>query len=133
MAPTPKPPSVAKLAATTDEWWRIRTQRLAADKVAADLKKKEMALEAYLVDNIPACGATGVSAQEVAVTVKEEDVPSVKAESWNEFFAYVGRYKAYEMLQHRISVKAVLERLEAGKSIPGVEMVQVRKLSYSKR
>lgn len=131
-APAPTT-SVKKLAATADEWWKIRTLRLAADKTAADLKKKESALEQFLVENIPASGASSIGAQAVAVEVKEMEVASVKPEEWQSFFAYVSRYKAYELLQHRISASAVLERLESGKSIPGVELVTVRKLSYSKR
>ena len=126
-------PSVAKLAAITDEWWAMREKRLAADKIAADLKAKEAALEKYLLENIPASGATGISASSVAVEVKEDEVPSVGKDGWNSFFAYVSRYKAYDLLQRRLSTKAVMERLEDGKSIPGVELVPVRKLSYTRR
>lgn len=125
--------SVAKLASITDEWWALREKRLAADKVAADLKAQETALEKYLLENIPASGATGISASSVAVEVKEDEVPTVGKDGWNSFFAYVSRYKAYDLLQRRLSTKAVMERLEDGKSIPGVELVPVRKLSYTRR
>ena len=51
----------ASPAALVDALGLIREERLAADKVATELKGRESALETWLVDNLPKSDATGIS------------------------------------------------------------------------
>jgi len=129
MAAKKKEPEMPKsLGAAADLWWELRTQRLAADKAAAELKDKEQAVEAYLINTIDS-DSTGVAGKNVAVRRIEDEVPVI--ENWDTFIAGVARKKNWHLLQHRLSVSAAKEMLEDGQKIAGVGTIVKVKLGYT--
>lgn len=75
-------------------------------------------LEAWFLQEIvKQNGQTGISGKQGRVEVKEKEVYGVN--DWDAFYEYVRKKKAYELLQRRLSDKAIKERREQGVEVPG--------------
>lgn len=129
------PAKVAKLkipktiGACADLLYKMQQERLALDKVVEAMKANETALKNHIIDTLPK-GDTGAAGKTHQVRVVTEDVP--QAENWEEVYEYVRKNKAFDLLQRRLNGKAVLDRIEDGKKIPGVKMFRAVKLSLTK-
>lgn len=118
------------LAATADRYFEMREKRLAMQKEVDKVEAEEKALRDYLITNIPAAGASGISGKLVQVEVVEKEVPAAESpESWPDIIAWIARNKAWDMLQKKLNTKATRDRIDAGKRIPGVILQGVRELS----
>lgn len=53
-------------------------------------------------------------------------------EDYSKFIAYVKRYNAWDMLPRSLSAKAVKERLEAGKKVSGVSIMESDTVNFRK-
>lgn len=131
-----KPPKYPKsMGACADLLYDLRQKRLDADKVAAALKEEEVALQEHIINTLPK-GDTGASGLRYKVQVKTEPRLRVSAEKWPEFFGWVSKNKAWDVLQKRLSDKALVERSFDAKgkprAIPGVETFPVVKVSLTK-
>lgn len=84
-----------ELAKTADAWFAAREKRLAADKVAADLKKKESELADLLINNL-AKDATGISGKKVHVYVDTDELPKIVDRE--KFMKWVMKNGAFEMI-----------------------------------
>lgn len=122
--------SLNKLAKAVDDYDMAREARLAADKVAADLKKKENDLYNFLIDNISKSDASGVIGKRKCAKVVTRTEPT--PESWDKVFAYVKKTNSFDLLQKRLSAPAVRERWEDNREIPGVGRIQVVSISLTK-
>lgn len=120
------------MGACADLLHKYRTERLAADKVAADLKARETALSDYIIANLPK-GDEGAVGKMYRVTVVTEEIPQVK--DWDAFWAYVNKKKANFLLQKRLSTTAVKEVLENNPrgGIPGLGTFTAVKLSLKRK
>lgn len=118
------------MGACADLLYTYREERLEADRLAAALKAREQALIDHIVDNLDkdSGGAVGKTHK---VEVVRDEKPVVK--DWPAFFAYVGKYKAWDLLHKRVSEVALKARIEDGKTIPGWEPFQFVKVSLTKR
>jgi hypothetical protein len=119
------------MGACADLLFDIRTKRLAADKIAEELKGQETALKNHIIDNLDK-SSDGAIGKHHMVRVTRKPKPRVITEKWNEFFAWVSKNKAWDVVQKRLSDTAVLDRIEAGKRIPGVEIFQAIDVSLTK-
>lgn len=130
--PTPPGLKIPKtLAACADLLFTKRAERLAADKAAEALKAHETFLTNYIIDNLPKSQAEGIVGKLCSVTITRKIKPTV--EDWDIFYKYVKRTGAFELLQRRLGEKAVQERWDAGKVIPGVGSFPHLGLSITKR
>jgi hypothetical protein len=118
------------LGACADLYGRLRDDRLAAEKVAAEIAKREAEAREHLIKMIPAADTTGVSGKVYRVTRHVKKVPQVK--DWALFYAHVKRTGHFELLQKRLGEAAIGERWDAGKSVPGVEAFTAVTLSVGK-
>ena len=105
------------MAACADLLSEYRQERLDADKAAAELKSRENALIEHIVNNLDKASA-GAVGKKFTVRVVTKDKPVVK--DWPKFYAYIQKHNAFELLQKRLGEKAIEERIDAGKKIPGV-------------
>ena len=119
-----------KLAEAADMFFAIREERYAADKVAAKLRVQEAILADYLVEKLPSDNATGIAGKLARVHVETKPIPTV--DNWDAFYKYVLKNKAFDLLQRRLSDKAISERWEQGKVIPGVNRFNKPVLRCSK-
>jgi hypothetical protein len=112
--------------------------RLYAIKLAkAELAKQEKALDEekslltnHIIDTLPKSEASGVAGKTARVTVVEESIPQVK--DWDAFWAKFNKKNDFDLLNKALNKSAVNARLDAGKTVAGVEIFKVKKLSLNK-
>jgi hypothetical protein len=71
----------------------------------------------------------------VGKTHKVEVIRGVKpvVKDWPAFFAYMAKFKAWDMVQRRVSEPALQARIDDGKTVPGWEPFNTVKVSLTKR
>lgn len=122
-------PFPKSMSACADLLYDLRTERLEADKVAAALLEREKALKEHIINNLSkdSSGAMGKHHK-----VKVEPKVILQVDDWPAFHAYVSKTKAWDMLQKRISDKAVSDRIADGKKVPGVVEFHTKTVSLTK-
>jgi hypothetical protein len=125
------PMSASELGALTDKWWELKAERLAADKVAKELKVKESAAEATIIEQLLKQGITSIGGQNIAAALKKSEEPVLS--SWPDFWEYVCATKDASLIERRIGRAAIKERwgAEVPVAVPGVTSFPVYKLSKS--
>lgn len=118
------------LGECADKLYKLREERLATQKVAEELEAEEKALKEHIIQTLPKSEASGVAGKVARVTVVTKQVPQVK--DWKKFYAFIKKTGAFELLQRRLTDKAVAERWEVGKAVPGVEPFGVVTISLNK-
>lgn len=113
-----------------DKLYALKEKKSAAKKVFDEIEAEEKALKAYIIDNLPKSEASGISGKTARVTVVTKSIPQVQ--DWDKFYKYVARTKAFDMLQRRLSAKAVEERWDNKKKVPGVGTFDVVTVSMNK-
>lgn len=106
------------------KWWRAkREERLAAEKMAAQIKKDEDAFKSFILEAfkkqkfegmIIDGRTTGLTTKSVATVCDKEALVQ-----------HIISTKQLDLLQFRLSTGAVDERKEAGVSVPGTEYIDV--------
>lgn len=94
------------------------------------LKGKIAAYEAHLVSEFGKKKINGAKGKFAKMEVKKQDLPTVK--DWSKFYSYIKENNAFDLLQKRVSTAAWNERIEDGKTIPGVETFKKTKISLTK-
>lgn len=120
-----------ELSALADKYWNTRQERLAADKVAAELKTLESKCEAQLIAEMREQQLTAVGGQRVRLTIPTtpDYVPTV--EDWGVFYEHILETKDFSLLEKRVGKAAVKERWGQDEIVPGVTKFPVYKLSKS--
>lgn len=127
----PKKLTIPKsMGACADLLFKLRTERLAAQKVAEEIEEREKALKQHIIDNL-AKGDTGASGKTHHVSVYTDPVPRI--EDPTKLYAYIKRTGSFDLLQKRLNEAAVKERWEDKKKIPGVATFNVVKVSLTKK
>ena len=116
-----------QLADTADLYWAKRTERLAADKVAAALAAEESKAKATLIEQFMLQDITAIGGKTVRLAIKKDFVPAVK--DWAALYAYIKDNNAFELLEKRPGRLACKERWEHGEIIPGIEQFPSYSLS----
>lgn len=87
-------------------------------------------LEAWFIQEIQKeDGQTGVSGKVGRVELKKKDMFGVN--DWDAFYDYVRKKKAFELLQKRLSDKALKERMEQNVEVPGTYIFQKNTISLT--
>lgn len=118
------------LGATIDLLWSLREERKSAEVIVNEIKEKEAAVEAHLMNNFDKSGLDGAKGKYGLATLKRSTVADVT--DWPAFYAYIQKNKAWELLQKRPAITAIRERWDANKVIPGLEPKEVIQLSLTK-
>jgi hypothetical protein len=118
------------MSACADLLYDKRTERLAADKVAAALKADEQALMDHIIDNLPkdSGGAVGKH-HKIEVYVSSKLV----VEDWDKLYAYIKRTGRFMLLQKRLGETAAQELIDDKKEVPGIGNFPVVKISLTAR
>src|SRR5574343_379120 len=118
------------IGATIDLLYELREQRQALTKQIEALKEKEASLEDHLMTNFDRSGLDGAKGKLATASLKRSTVADVT--DWDKLWAYIGKNKAYELVQKRASITALRERWDAGKEVPGVAPKEITTLSLVK-
>lgn len=120
----------AKMGAVADDLYNTRAQRLALSKVVDKLAEHESDLKNYVIDNLPKSDATGSAGKVARVQVKTVDVP--RTGDWKKLYKHLKKTGQFELLNRALNKKAVMERWENGKEVPGVDHFTEVKVSVTK-
>ena len=121
--------SLNKLASAVDEYYQVREDRLAAEKVAKKIQERETELKNFLIDSISKSDSLGVCGQIRRATVVTQVVPQLV--DFDALITHCRRRNEWDLIRHAISETAVKERWAAGKQVPGVGEFTVVKLSLT--
>ena len=130
MAKVKGPTFPKTLGECADALYTARQNRLALQRQLDEMGAYETALREHIINTLPKSKQEGAQGALARVTVVRKEVPQVK--DWQAFYAYVSKHKAWELMQRRVSEKAIAERLEGGVKLPGVEIFHAVTLSVNK-
>lgn len=116
-------------AACADLLYSTREKRHVVQHEVEQLKELEGALEEFFVNRMGK-GTTGIAGRVARVQISTTTKPVV--ENWDAFYAHIRKTGAFELMQRRVSEKAVEERWEDKKSVPGIGKFNVKKVSCTK-
>jgi hypothetical protein len=121
----------AELAKLAQNLWKAQQKAKAAEAKLKPLKDTVAALEAELLDAMIAAKLESVAVKEATISLKR----TTFAELYDDkaFFDYVGRKKAWDLVQKRPAVGACRVRWEDGLTIPGVRPGERTDLSITTR
>lgn len=119
------------MAECADLLYTTRNKRLEEEKKARESQKAETYLTEYIIANLPKSKANGIIGQLAKVERKTKDIYQV--DDWPVFYANVKRKGAFFLLNKALSVAAVKEIYDSGKTVPGVAKHTRAVLSITKR
>jgi hypothetical protein len=105
------------------EWRAKRAERLAADHVAAELKKDEVAMKSWLVAVFREQRFEGMVIGGRITGVSPKDIHVI--EDREAFINYIYETDAIDLLQFRVSETAIVEREILGITVPGTRKEEV--------
>lgn len=122
------------MGACADLLFNVREKRLAADKVAAELKAEEIRIQNHIIDNLSKRDETGAAGKHHRVQVKRKRKWRINPENWDKFYAWCAKNKRFDFLQKRISDQAFADHYEQArpKAIPGAEPFDYVTVSLTK-
>lgn len=126
-APTKVPKSYGAVA---DLLYTTRQERLDLSKAVAALEDYEKALKQHLIDNLSKNESTGAAGKVARAQIVVEPVPQVQ--DWDEFYKHIKKTGSFELLNRALNRTAARERIDNGKTIPGVGTFDAVKVSVTK-
>ncbi len=120
----------AKLGPIVDEYHDLRELRLQLDKVVNAMKAEETRMTNHIIDNLDKTQEGGAVGRRFKAIVRTETVPQV--EDWTEFYAYIKKKDAFDLLNRAINKAAFKARMEEGIKVPGTGTFNAVKLSVTK-
>ncbi len=118
-----------------DALYAKRQEQAKAQAKANELKEEADAIEDELIQNVRKAdldGAVGRTAKVRVTTSNVFNFNSEEPQAFEKFIRYVVKTGAFDMIQRRVSNKAIRERLEEGVKIPGLVPFTQVKLSLTK-
>lgn len=107
--------------------------RLEINKLAKEFEEFEKKLKLYFIQELPnqkGAGATGIAGKKYRVQL--QDKVSYNIAGSEEFYAYVKKNNAFDLLTRAVSAPAVEARLDSGKNIPGLGEFRYKSVSLTK-
>jgi hypothetical protein len=118
------------LGACIDALYTARAERLARQKEVEVLAVEESRIKEFLLETLAANKLEGAKGRLATAATRRTVVPVLK--EWDLFTEYVRKNRAFDLFERRVSRLAFRERLDAGKTVPGVEPFTVVELSLTK-
>ena len=123
-------PIPASIGRTADLYSDVRALRLAMEKEVEKVKAREHELREYIISNLSKSDDTGAAGLRYRAQIVSKDVP--RAMDWTAVHGFIQKSGRFDLLQKRLGEKAVMDMVEAGETIPGVEIVKVPDVSITK-
>lgn len=134
----PMPVSMGRCA---DLYHDVRELRLAMEKEVAEIQAREAEIKAHIINNLSSAdGDTGAAGLRYRAQVVSKKKPIIAPVSdiyaqggWRVFCNWVASMNRFDMLQKRLSDKAVMDWMDQEKKvIPGLEIMNVKDVSVTK-
>ncbi len=132
--PTKKAPELVipkTLGECADILYTTRAERLDENKNVIALKAFEDLVKSYLIDELPASKAEGVTGKVARATIVPKVIPIV--EDWDKLYAFIKKNNRFDLLQRRLNETAVEEMWDAKKKVPGVGAFNAKTVSVTKK
>jgi len=125
---TPLPKS---LGACVDRYREVRELRLAMQKEVDAVAAHERELKDHLINTISASeDTTGVAGKKFRAQIVTKVSP--KADDWKVFYEYVKETGRFDLMQKRLSDKAIKDMWEEGETVPGIGEFKSKDVSVTK-
>jgi hypothetical protein len=119
------------LGPRADLYAEVRAERLRQEKAAEAVKARETEIYNSILADLNESTDTGAAGKFYRVQRVEKTVQNVA--DWPSFWAFIRENNAFEMLQKRLSDKAVAEWAESKDALPpGINQAQIATLSFTK-
>lgn len=118
------------LAECADLAYTLRERRLEIQRSTKQLEEQEKLVKEYLINNLPKSQASGVSGKVANAKIERDTVPTITDKK--KFLAYVKKTGDFDLITSSMNPRAVKERWEHKKKVPGIGEFQVVKLSLTK-
>jgi hypothetical protein len=122
--------ALENLPKLADEYYKIREDRLAADKAAASLKAKENELFTAITYVMSEHDMSSVGGKVAILKRSVEEKPI--AQDWDEIYRYIRENDAFDILHKRLGVGALRLRKDDDIDVPGVGWMEYDKITISK-
>ena len=119
------------LGACIDKYYQLRAQRLNLEKEVKERKRTERAYMEHIVAQLRAIKMENGGGLKANASIKEVEMPTPK--DWPAIWEYIKENNAFDLLQKRLSSKAVQERWDQEIVIPGIETFTKVSLSLTKK
>lgn len=123
----PPPASIGKCA---DLYSDIRALRLSMDKEVDKVKARESEIREHIISNLAKSEDTGAAGLRYRAQIVMKD--TARATDWPALWAYIAKENRFDLLQKRLGEKAVMDMLEQGERVPGVEVIHIPDVSITK-
>ena len=120
--------TATQLGELADKFWKVKTKRLAADKVAKELKTEESGMDSLLIEQMLLNEISAVGGKDI-VLVLNKPVMEPTVTDWVKFWEFIKDQDDSSLFEKRPGRKAIKERWEAGQVIPGVTKFPVYTMS----
>lgn len=117
------------LGKCVDLYAETRDLRLAMQKEVDEVARRERELQDHIINNLSR-EESGIAGARYKAIRKESRKP--KVEDWDKFYDYVAENDRFDLMQKRLSDKAVMDMLEAEEKVPGVGTFTAISLSVTK-
>lgn len=118
------------LGACADALYKLREQRYAMNKEIDAIEEQEKAIKEHLIKNLPKSQSKGISGKVANALVESRDEPVVQ--DWKKFYDHLKKKGEFDLLNRALNKKAVRERWESRKTVPGVGTFKVTTVSVTK-
>jgi len=124
---SPLPPAIGLCA---DLYAEVRELRLAMQKHVDNVKARETEVREHIIDNLSKSLDSGAAGLRYRAQIVMKEHPSLK--DWDAFTSYVAANRWFDLLQKRLSDKAVMDLMDDGVVVPGVEKFNAKEVSITK-
>lgn len=129
------PESIGRCA---DLYRDVRELRLSMAKEVEDVEAFEKRVKAHIIDNLSKSDDTGAAGLRFRAQIVNKEVPKITQDDdnpnvgWPQLQAYIVQTGRFDLMQRRLSDKAIKDMWEAGEVVPGVERMKVPDVSITK-
>ena len=127
-------PKKCAVGALSDFLYELRATGQALNSIATPfaelLAPCAKAIEDHFVATLPVGESSGVQGYLARVQITDTPIPVVA--DWDKFYAHIRKAKAFELLNKAVNRKAVQERWDNKKQVPGVTAFHAKKVSCTK-
>ena len=109
--------------------YNLRAQRLELQKQVNAISESETTIKEHIIATLPKTD-TGAAGKLASIRVKTDPIPQV--EDWDALYTYIKKTGDFDLLHRRLANKAVEDRWENNKEIPGVTRFNLTTVSLNK-
>jgi len=124
-------PSSPSLGEQADKLFVLQSEIKAQEAAIAPLKAQLQGLKRKVMDELFASEQTMAAGAMGKITLKITEMPTVPAKQWEDLYEYIHANRAFHLLHKRLSTTAVMELMQEGEIVPGVEIFTKRDLMVS--